>query len=76
MNEARFETELIQYLSSGTIPVTKGAGNGLQSKESASEYCIRTKLWSYEPEIKTTEQFGKISKKSSNVITRARWIIL
>ena len=63
MNEARFETELIQYLSSGTIPVTKGAGNGLQSKESASEYCIRTKLWSYEPEIKTTEQLWQNFKE-------------
>ena len=63
MKETQFETELIQYLASGTIPVTKGAGKGLQSKEPISEYCIKTKLWSYEPEIKTTEQLWQNFKE-------------
>ncbi|WP_433945491.1 type I restriction endonuclease subunit R [Paenibacillus sp. SN-8-1] len=58
MTENQFETELIQYLTSGTITNQdhlKGLG-GLVAKESNLDYVVKTKLWKYEPQIKTTEQ--------------------
>lgn len=58
MTENQFETELIQYLTTGTIyqKEKKETYDGSTVKESASDYCIKTKLWTYEPKIKTTEQ--------------------
>lgn len=58
MNEIQFETELIQYLTSGTITEHehyRETGN-LINKESSTDYVVKTKLWKYEPNIKTTEQ--------------------
>ncbi|GIO64048.1 type I restriction endonuclease subunit R [Paenibacillus cineris] len=58
MTENQFETELIQYLTSGTITKQEhleGIGN-LVAKESNVDYIVKTKLWKYEPHIKTTEQ--------------------
>ncbi|MDU2242460.1 MAG: HsdR family type I site-specific deoxyribonuclease [Paenibacillus sp.] len=58
MTENQFETELIQYLTSGTITKQehfKGIGD-LVVKESNLDYVVKTKLWKYEPHIKTTEQ--------------------
>ncbi|HEU5140993.1 MAG TPA: type I restriction endonuclease, partial [Bacillales bacterium] len=58
MNENQFETELIQYLTSGMITEyehPKGKGN-LVGRESSADYVVKTKLWKYEPNIKTTEQ--------------------
>ncbi|CUX22793.1 type I restriction endonuclease subunit R [Clostridium sp. C105KSO13] len=58
MNENQFETELIQYLTSGTITnqnQLEGIENFLM-KESNTDYVVKTKLWKYEPHIKTTEQ--------------------
>ena len=58
MNEKDFETELIQYITSGTITKPEhleGLGNFIVN-ESSADYVIKTKLWKYEPEIKTTEQ--------------------
>ncbi|MFK4474776.1 type I restriction enzyme R subunit [Paenibacillus sp. RC73] len=58
MTENQFETELIQYLTSGTITKPEhleGIGNFV-AKESNVDYIVKTKLWKYEPNIKTTEQ--------------------
>jgi type I restriction enzyme R subunit len=52
MKENQFETELIQYLSSGTITPAQPAG----LRETSCGYCIKTKLWTYEADIKTTDQ--------------------
>lgn len=55
MNENQFETELIQYLCDGTISDT--AGFGWDSvREKPVDYVVKTKLWKYEPNIKSTEQ--------------------
>jgi type I restriction enzyme R subunit len=58
MNERQFETELIQYITSGTITTPEHLGRigGLSIKESKEDYVVKTKLWKYEPYIKTTEQ--------------------
>lgn len=58
MTEDQFETELIQYITSGTITKPEhldGIGDFMVS-EKTSDYVIKTKLWKYEPNIKTTEQ--------------------
>lgn len=58
MNEEKFETELIQYITSGTITKT-GHIEGISDfivGEKRADYCIKTKLWKYEPKIKTTEK--------------------
>ncbi|MEY8763830.1 MULTISPECIES: type I restriction endonuclease subunit R [Clostridium] len=58
MNEEQFETELIQYITSGTITKPEhleGISNFMVSEKSA-DYCVKTKLWKYEPKIKTTDQ--------------------
>lgn len=58
MNENRFETELIQYITSGAITKPEhlvGIGD-FTVRDSSTDYVIKTKLWKYEPEIKTTEQ--------------------
>lgn len=56
MNENQFETELIQYLTSGTITEQGHPERTDQVKESNADYVVKTKLWKYEPHIKTTEQ--------------------
>lgn len=58
MNEAQFETELIQYITSGTItsPEELKQIQAGMIQEERKNYVIRTKLWKYEPNIKTTEQ--------------------
>ena len=73
MNENQFETELIQYITSGTITKPEhleGIGN-FMVKENPVDYVVKTKLWKYEPEIKTTEQlwdnFKKIRFCAANV---------
>lgn len=58
MNENQFETELIQYLTTGTIKGQEDPGgrNKHVFKESNVNYIVKTKLWKYESNIKTTEQ--------------------
>lgn len=58
MNENQFETELIQYITSGTItkPEHLEGITDFVVNERSSDYVIKTKLWEYEPKIKTTEQ--------------------
>lgn len=58
MNENQFETELIQYITSGTITKPEhleGIGDFIAS-EKPVDYVVKTKLWKYEPNIKTTGQ--------------------
>lgn len=58
MNELQFENELIQYLSSGKIVNTTEYSDfpwGLVS-DGPADYVAKTKLWKYEPSIKTTDQ--------------------
>lgn len=58
MNELQFETELIQYITSGTITKPEhleGVVTGTL-KEKSADYVVKTKLWKHEPTIKTTEQ--------------------
>lgn len=57
MNENQFETELIQYLCSGTITNhTQEPNSGWGSVRETADYIAKTKLWKYEPNIKTTDQ--------------------
>ncbi|PRR86301.1 type I restriction endonuclease subunit R [Clostridium luticellarii] len=58
MNEEQFETELIQYITSGTItkPEHLEVIGGFKVSEKSADYCVKTKLWKYEPKIKTTDQ--------------------
>lgn len=66
MNEAQFESELIQYLCSGTVTQPKSSQTvvswGAVREPPAGygkkplDYVVKTKLWKYEPDIKTTEQ--------------------
>ncbi len=58
MKEVQFETELIQYITSGTITKPEhleGISNFMVS-ETSTDYVVKTKLWKYEPKIKTTEK--------------------
>ena len=61
MNENQFETELIQYICNGTItsPIKPELGSAKQT----ADYNVKTRLWKYEPEIKTTEQLWDNFKK-------------
>lgn len=66
MDELTFESELIQYLCSGTVtqPESSQAGSPWGTVrepragygEKPLDYVVKTKLWKYEPSIKTTEQ--------------------
>ncbi|MBY6999125.1 type I restriction endonuclease subunit R [Clostridium botulinum] len=58
MNEEQFETELIQYITSGTItkPEHLEGISDFIVREKPADYYIKTKLWKYEPKIKTTEK--------------------
>lgn len=55
MKELQFESELIQYLCSGTISQPESAGWGVV-REKPVDYVVKTKLWKYEADIKTTDQ--------------------
>lgn len=58
MNETQFETELIQYITSGTITKPEhleGISDFIVS-ETSVHYVVKTKLWKYEPKIRTTEK--------------------
>ncbi|PRR80035.1 type I restriction endonuclease subunit R [Clostridium luticellarii] len=58
MNEEQFETELIQYITSGTItkPEHLEGISDFMVIEKSADYCVKTKLWKYEAKIKTTEK--------------------
>lgn len=57
MTEDKFETELIQYITTGAITKPEhleGLGDFVMA-ESSADYVVKSKLWTYEPKIKTTE---------------------
>ncbi len=58
MNEEQFETELIQYITSGTItkPEHLEGISDFMVIETSVDYVVKTKLWKYEPKIRTTEK--------------------
>lgn len=62
MNEQKFETELIQYLCNGTITPPEQHGWGVV-REHPIDYVVKTKLWKYEPHIKTTDQLWENFKQ-------------
>ncbi|MFT9219901.1 type I restriction endonuclease subunit R, EcoR124 family [Lentilactobacillus hilgardii] len=58
MDEDGFETELIQYITSGTItkPEHLGGINHFGEEKNNFEHVVKQKLWRYEHNIKTTDQ--------------------
>lgn len=56
-SELQFESDLIQYLCSGTITQPRSSSEqwGVV-RERAVDYVVKTKLWKHEPHIKTTDQ--------------------
>ncbi|WP_411168483.1 HsdR family type I site-specific deoxyribonuclease [Clostridium sp. MB05] len=59
MTENKFETELIQYITTGAITKPEhleGLGGYTIAEEKNVDYVVKSKLWTYEPKIKTTEQ--------------------
>ena len=65
MNENQFEIELIQYLTGGRITDSKrsDASDDLRMREKSDNYIIKTKLWKYESNIKTTDALWDNFKK-------------
>lgn len=61
-SELQFESELIQYLCSGAITQPSSVPWGIV-REKPVDYVVKTKLWTYEPTIKTTEQLWDNFKK-------------
>lgn len=62
MTENQFETELIQYITKGSIkksPQLEGLGAYGVGDKFSVEYFSKTKFWKYEPHIKNTEQLWK-----------------
>lgn len=58
MNELQFETELIEYITTGTITspeIVAGINAGIINEDSPN-YVLKTRLWKYEPDIRTTDQ--------------------
>lgn len=82
MNENQFEKELIQYITTGTITKSNGTdmaqlldGGSMALRESTKEYIVKTKLWKYEPHIKTTEDLWQnfksiVESHNQNVLTK------
>lgn len=64
MNEQQFETELIEYVTNGTITKPEHLeGIGDSVIDPPVDYVAKTKLWKYEPKIKTTEQLWENFKE-------------
>lgn len=65
MHENQFESELVQYITSGTItkPEHWAGITNYTIDESPSDYVVKNKLWKYEPNIKTTSQLWANFKK-------------
>lgn len=75
MDEITFETELIQYLTSGTIINPEFVDGIPEFSFNSSDRVIKTKLWKYEPSIKTTEQLWNnfkiiLEQHNQNVLER------
>lgn len=54
-SELQFESDLIQYMCSGSVTQPASTVWGVVREEPV-DYVVKTKLWTYEPSIKTTEQ--------------------
>ena len=65
MTENQFETELIEYITSGTItnPDNNSDSNATGVAEKPANYIVKTKLWKYEPSIRSTEALWDNFKK-------------
>ena len=64
MNESQFETELIQFITTGTITNLEDLDGIPEFQTGCIENkVIKTKLWKYEKNIKTTEQLWDNFKK-------------
>ncbi len=61
MSEKQFETELIQYICNGTI--SNAVDSDWDSEKEKPGCVVKTRLWKYEPLIKTTEQLWDNFKK-------------
>lgn len=74
MNEQMFETELIQYITTGTITNPESlVGIPEFSAVGLGNRVVKTKLWKYEPDIKTTPQLWDnfkeiLEKHNQNVL--------
>lgn len=55
MNELSFETKLIEYITSGTVTVSEDDFQKGNIYETAKDYVVKTKLWQYRNDIRTTE---------------------
>ena len=55
MDELQFEYELIQYLCHGAVSSAQSL-DADSVAERPVDYVVKTKLWRYEPDIKTTDQ--------------------
>lgn len=62
MNEEQFESELIQYICNGTVSDTANF-EWATVKDKRIDFVVKTKLWKYEPSIKTTEQLWENFKR-------------
>lgn len=56
MDELSFESDLIQYITSGKVTSPEMGTTTSVINEKAKDYIVKTKLWQYVPEIKTTDQ--------------------
>ena len=64
MKETQFETELIQYLTTGMIKSREKSDDVNHDMiRETSDYIAKTKFWRYEPKIKTTEALWRNFKQ-------------
>src|SRR5699024_12098991 len=58
MKELEFESELIQYITHGTITHSRNDVNSCEQLDDpdVSNYITKSKLWKYEPSIRTTDE--------------------
>lgn len=65
MDELKFETDLIQYITSGTISnATYVQGEATPHfNDEVTDYIVKTKQWQYVPKIETTEQLWQNFKQ-------------
>ena len=57
MKELEFESELIQYITHGTVTHSRNDVNSCEQLDDpdVSNYITKSKLWKYEPSIRTTD---------------------
>jgi type I restriction enzyme R subunit len=55
MTENQFENDLIEFLTTGTISQADPSHKPDRWREDKKDYVVKTKLWEYRPEIRSTE---------------------